>query len=105
MDNIIKESWDDWSGTWYKKYRTDEVILKIIKNPESVFHPTVYSMIKKAFPSLKGKRICVPSSGDNHAVFAFHLMGAQVTSTDISEKQLENGSIIAQKHGWDIEFI
>ncbi|WP_274654554.1 class I SAM-dependent methyltransferase [Paenibacillus humicola] len=56
-------------------------------------------------PDFEGKRVCVPSSGDNHAVYAFHLMGAQVTSCDISERQLENSSSIAQKHGWDIEFI
>jgi len=43
-------------------------------------------------------------SNDNHAVFAFHL-GAKVTSCDISEKQIENAFDIANKHGWDIEFI
>ncbi|BBH24289.1 hypothetical protein Back11_56340 [Paenibacillus baekrokdamisoli] len=103
--NIIKDSWNQWSGTWYERYRTDEAISKIIKHPESAFHPTTYSMIKKAIPSLQGKRICVPSSGDNHAVFAFHMMGAKVTSSDISEQQLENTAAIAHKHGWDIEFI
>ena len=103
--NKIHDSWNEWSDKWYKEYRTDEVISKIIKQPESAFHPTTYSLIKKAFPNLKGKRICVPSSGDNHAVFAFHLMGAEVTSCDISERQLENASIIAHEHSWDIEFI
>jgi len=34
---------------------------------------------------LKGKKICVPSSGDNHVVFAFALLGAKVTSCDIAE--------------------
>ncbi|WP_028551508.1 class I SAM-dependent methyltransferase [Paenibacillus sp. UNC451MF] len=86
-------------------YRTEEAIAKIITRPESAFHPTTYLMIQEAFPDLHGKRICVPSSGDNHAVFAFHLMGAKVTSCDISERQLENSANIAHKHGWDIEFI
>ncbi|MGM0879413.1 MAG: class I SAM-dependent methyltransferase [Bacillota bacterium] len=103
--NVIKNNWNQWSETWYQRYRTDEAISKIIKTPESAFHHTAYSMLKKAFPNLHGKRVCVPSSGDNHAVFAFHLMGAKVTSCDISEKQLENSSDIAYKHGWDIEFI
>lgn len=103
--NIIKDTWNNWSDTWYVECRTDETISKIIKEPESAFHHTTYSLIKKAFPSLEGKRICVPSSGDNHAVFAFHLMGAKVTSCDISERQVENASIIAHKHNWDIEFI
>lgn len=106
MDNSkVKTIWNKWSETWYQRYRTDEAILKIINNPESAFHHTTYSMIKKALPNLQGKKICVPSSGDNHAVFAFHLMGAKVTSCDISERQLEHSSSIAQKYGWDIEFI
>jgi len=108
MDNhlaIMKQNWNQWSETWYLRYRTEEAISKIVDRSESAFHPVTYSMIKKALPDFRGKRICVPSSGDNHAVFAFHLMGAQVTSCDISEKQLENSSAIARKHGWDIEFI
>lgn len=102
---IVKNAWNEWSETWYQKYRTDEAISKIIECPESAFHPTTYTMINKALPKIHGKRVCVPSSGDNHAVFAFHLMGAKVTSIDISERQLENSSEIASKHGWDIEFI
>jgi 2-polyprenyl-3-methyl-5-hydroxy-6-metoxy-1,4-benzoquinol methylase len=108
MDNhndVVKRNWNQWSETWYQRYRTDEAISNIIENPEYAFHPTTYSMIKKVMPDLNGKRICVPSSGDNHAVFAFHLMGAEVTSCDISEKQLENSSDIARKHGWDIKFV
>ncbi|WP_136603904.1 class I SAM-dependent methyltransferase [Paenibacillus dokdonensis] len=104
-EDLIKNSWNEWSDTWYVGYRTDEVISKIIAHPESAFHHTTYSIIKKAFPNMEGKRICVPSSGDNHAVFAFCLMGAKVTSCDISEKQLEYSSNIARKHRWDIEFI
>ncbi|TCZ73808.1 class I SAM-dependent methyltransferase [Paenibacillus albiflavus] len=106
MDNHkVKRIWNEWSETWYPKYRTDQAISKVINNPESAFHHTTYTMLKKAFPSLQGKRICVPSSGDNHAVFALHLMGASVTSVDISERQLEHSATIAKKHGWDIEFI
>jgi hypothetical protein len=54
---------------------------------------------------LEGKRVCVPASGDNTAVFAFHLLGARVTSTDISAEQLKNAQTIALEHGWGIEFI
>ena len=55
-------------------------------------------------PVLEGKRILVPSSGDNHAAFAFHLLGAQVVSTDISQRQIDHAKDIAAKHGWSIEF-
>ncbi len=36
----------------------------------------------------------MPSGGDNHAAFVFALMGAKVTSADISERQLENAKNI-----------
>ncbi|GMK37656.1 hypothetical protein PCCS19_07100 [Paenibacillus sp. CCS19] len=97
--------WNEWSETWYPIYRTDEVISGIIRNPESAFHPATYAMLRQACPTLEGKRICVPSSGNNHAAFAFHLMGASVTSVDISERQIANSAAIAAKHGWDIQFI
>ena len=34
-----------------------------------------------------------------------HLLGAKVTSCDISERQLENAEATAKKYGWDIEFV
>lgn len=104
-ENVIKNKWNEWSDTWYQKKRIDEVITKIITSPALAFHRITYSMIQKAVPDLNGKKVLVPSSGDNHAVFAFHLLGAKVTSCDISEKQIENAYVIAKKHGWDIEFI
>ena len=104
-NNRVKEAWNLWSDTDFAKFRSEERISELIARPESAFHPTTYSMLKETFPDLQGKRICVPSSGDNHAVFAFHLMGATVTSCDFSERQLENASDIARYHGWDIEFI
>ncbi|QHW29886.1 class I SAM-dependent methyltransferase [Paenibacillus rhizovicinus] len=101
----VKNQWNEWSETWYRVKRTEEVIAKLIAKPESAFPPATFEMIKQALPDLRGKRICVPSSGDNHAVFAFHLLGAQVTSCDISENQIANSAQIAEQHGWDIEFV
>lgn len=101
----VRRKWDEYSDSWYLRYRSEEAINKIIDEPSSAFHHTVWEKIMSLFPSLKGKRICVPSSGDNHAVFAFAILGAKVTSCDISKRQLENAEKIAKKHGWDIEFI
>lgn len=105
MDQI-KDYWNETSDSeWYKSLRTDEKIKRLVEKPESAFHPAVYEMIRRYFPDMKGKRFLLPSSGDNHAAFAFAMMGAKVTSADISERQLENAAVIAKELGLDIEFI
>lgn len=104
-NNRIIELWNEGSDNWYKKRNTDENIEKIIKDPAIAFHNETFTLIKKFFPDLHGKKVCVPASGDNNAVFAFHLLGAQVTSVDISKQQIQNAESIARKRGWDIEFI
>lgn len=101
--NIIKEHWNGISDKYYEG--SEGILEKVIKNPECAFPGPVLSFIKRYFAGLDKKRICVPSSGDNMAVFAFHLMGASVTSVDISEKQVMNARNIAEKRGWDIEFV
>jgi len=77
MEQKVKNAWNTWSNTWYQKYRTDDVINQIITNPSSAFPEEVFNMIMKYFVDLKNKKILVPSSGDNHAVYAFCLLGAQ----------------------------
>ena len=97
----VIDMWDKTSDSdWYKSYRTEEAINAIIQNPASVFHPTTFSMLNEYLGGFKDKKILVPSSGDNHAVFAFYLLGAQVTSTDISERQIKNAKTIADKQKW-----
>lgn len=101
----IKDSWNKISDSdWYNNYRTDEAIKTIIDNPASAFHPTVLALLEEQLGDFRNKKILVPSSGDNHAVFAFHLLGAKVFSTDISENQIKHAKDIANKQGWDIEF-
>lgn len=105
MSDKNKADWNNSAAAYSAYNHTDMMINGIIQNPASAFHPTTWELIKKYLPDLKGKKICVPSSGDNHAVFAFALLGAEVTSCDIAENQLANAERIAKQHGWDIEFI
>ena len=107
MTNKNKISWNLGAEAYSKKFHKDEIIKGILKNPKQVFHPTTWEQIKRYVPEFSGKKICVPSSGDNHAVFAFAQLGAQVTSCDISEKQLENAYSVAKKYNLDnsIEFV
>ena len=102
----IKAYWNETADSaWYRSLRTDDAVGRLRGKPESAFHPAVYALIRSYFPELRGRRILIPSSGDNHAAFAFALMGARVTSADISERQLENAAVVAEKLDLDVEFL
>ncbi len=109
MDEWLQHVKDNWNTTsdsdWYKSLRTDEKIAKLAESPERAFHPEVWALLHKYYPNFHGKRILLPSSGDNHAAFAFALMGAEVTSSDISERQLENAAAVAEKLNLEINFV
>jgi len=102
-----KVSWNLGADNYAKKYHTHEIISEILDNPSQAFHKDTWVQLNQYIPDLKGKRICVPSSGDNHAVFAFAKLGAKVTSCDIAENQLKNAEKIAKKYGLDknIDFV
>ena len=108
MSERLKKVVDEWNqiseSEWYMSYRCDEVIDEIISNPKSIFHEKTWEIIQQIFPSLKGKKVLVPSSGDNRAVFAFASLGSYVTSCDICEKQLIYAKEIAKKKKLSIKF-
>ena len=102
----IKAYWNETSDSeWYRSLRTDEKIGRLKEKPESAFHSAVIDLIRKYLPDIKGRRVLLPSSGDNHAAFALAMMGARVTSADISERQLENAAVIAEQLRLDIDFV
>ena len=103
MSEQIKERWNDRSDQYYRDGADNYA--EVLKNPERAFPIAVYPLIKKYMGDLRDKKVCVPSSGDNVAVFGLHLLGAKVTSCDIAENQLANAKIIADRHNWDIEFV
>lgn len=108
MTEIIKKMWNERSDKYYQTntlWNDAEQLTKLIAEPAWAFPKTVMNMLRAAFPTFSGLRVLVPSSGDNMAAFAFHLMGAKVTSCDISERQLENAGRIARERGWDIDFV
>ena len=80
MTNIAKDNWNSRSA---EHYQSDILIYEeIIKAPEKAFPVSLFPLIRKYVGDLCGKKVCVPSSGDNFAVFGFHLLGAKVTSCD-----------------------
>ena len=99
----VKQYWNEDSNDYFKIHKVN--VERLIADPTWAFSQPVMDMFNKEFGSLKGKRILVPSSGDNAAVYAFHLMGAEVMSADISEEQLANAKKVADAHGWNIPFV
>ncbi|MCL2461333.1 MAG: methyltransferase domain-containing protein, partial [Defluviitaleaceae bacterium] len=105
-----KSSWNGGAARYSALCHSEEAMKRLLGNPANAFHHTTWEMLTKYvpdFPDLSGKKICVPSSGDNMAVFAFAMLGAEVTSCDISENQLANAERVSKAHGWDksIDFI
>jgi len=88
MSNKNKTSWNNGAAAYSALNHNEKTLSRIIENPANAFHHATWDMINKFIPNLRGKKICVPSSGDNHAVFAFAMMGTIVTSCDIAENQL-----------------
>ncbi len=102
----VKRYWNEISDSeWYRSLRTEERLGRLREKPETAFSPGVLELIQRYVGDFKGKKILLPSSGDNHAAFAFALMGARVTSADISERQLENAEKISDRWKLDVEFV
>ena len=102
----VKRYWNRVSDSeWYQSLRTEEKLDGLRKNPRTAFYPGVLELMEKHTGGFRGKKILLPSSGDNHAAFAFALMGAKVTSADISERQLENAGKISGSWHLDISYV
>ncbi len=94
-----KKDWNDYAGKWGSYNHSEPILRPVLERPERAFHGTVWGQLCRLFPGFEGKKICVPSSGDNLAVFAFAKLGAQVLSCDIAENQLENARKVALREG------
>ena len=101
--NPIKDCWNNASNDWYNKFNNCHEAVK--KHPEKAFPLAVYPLIKKYLGDFQNKKVLIPSSGDNIAAFGFHLLGAKVTSCDLSENQIQNARKIAEANHWDMTFI
>ena len=105
IDNkVIQNAWNEWSDNYFNKSDRKTEIEFIKSSPNKVFPTKVWARMTAIYPSFKGVKVLVPSSGDNKAVYAFHVLGAKVTSCDISEKQIENAKMIADEQNWNINF-
>lgn len=102
MDRVVeknKKDWNNYAKKWSDFNHSEKMLGSVLEDPSKAFHKTTWELIQRYIPDLKGKQVCVPSSGDNHAVFAFAFLGAKVTSCDISENQLSNAKRVADRLG------
>ena len=103
VQNPIKTYWNNKSDNYFANDVSSYDIIK--EKPEMAFPAAIYPLLQKYIGNLHGKKVLVPSSGDNVAAFGLHLLGAKVTSCDLAENQLANAQEIAQANGWNIEFL
>lgn len=103
QDKII-EDWNNCSDEWFRNINYDALFSVLEKDPYKGFPHAMAAMIKEHYPDLKGMNVCVPSCGDSTAAFSFCALGAKVTATDISYKQIENGRKIAEKKNFNVQY-
>ncbi|MBN1667162.1 MAG: class I SAM-dependent methyltransferase [Anaerolineales bacterium] len=108
MDKISQANqryWDVLAPSWQSLRDQDQLWRKCSKQPELAFEGEALSLIHKFVGSLQGRQVLVIGSGDNYVAFALAGLGAQVTSSDISSRQLDVARQRAGQLGLKIEFV
>jgi SAM-dependent methyltransferase len=102
-----RRSWNAWFSTAVSRRFADreDRWRRSVHEPEVAFEPAALRMIRTFARELPGMRACQIASGDNLAAFALAGMGAEVTSVDQSEVQLEIASGRARELGLEIRFV
>ena len=100
-----RHHWDKSSEWWEGLREEDGLWRRLPRGPELGFAGGALEMIRIVADELSGKNVCVVGSGDNYAAFPLCGMGANVTSTDISSRQLEVASNRTKQLGLPITFV
>jgi len=105
MNEKTQAEWDACSDEYFDGSDRPFAIEQIKQDPYFAFPREIREMLHETFPDLTGKKVLVPSCGNGYAVYAFHLLGAEVTASDLSSQQLKNAKYDAERQGWDIPFV
>ena len=100
-----RQCWDNLSSHWKELRDRDNLWQRIPHEPDLAFEGGALDVIQTFCDNLEGKDVCVIGSGDNYAAFALAGLGANVTSTDISQRQLDVAQERAQHLGLDMDFV
>jgi ubiquinone/menaquinone biosynthesis C-methylase UbiE len=101
MHRANQVKWNASSENWAKNADSRGLWKRCPEEPALVLDQVILNHLK----GISGKSICVLGSGDNEAAFALAGMGAQVTSVDISQRQLDVAAERAQILNLDIAFV
>lgn len=104
MNQANQHYWDSAAADWAKLRGQDQVWRECAQQPALAFDGEALAMMRLYGGDLQGKKACVVGSGDDYAAFALAGMGAQVTSTDISPRQLAVAHKRAVEMGLEITF-
>ncbi len=105
MNTANMQYWDAMAPDWQALRDQDQLWRQCPQQPDLAFEGEALEMIGLFAGDLQGKQVCVIGSGDNYVAFALAGMGASVTSTDISAKQLEVAQKRAAILGLEINFL
>ncbi|MCE5219076.1 class I SAM-dependent methyltransferase [bacterium] len=86
---------------WAQSAERRGVWRRCVADPGLALHERELALLR----DLRDRSVCVLGSGDNEVVFALAGMGAQVTSVDISEEQLDIARQRAESLGLHIAFL
>jgi ubiquinone/menaquinone biosynthesis C-methylase UbiE len=105
MHKANKSYWDNISSGWKALRERDGLWQRCPGEPELAFEGDALGVIQTFCGDMAGQEVCVIGSGDNYAAFALSGLGAHVTSTDISQRQLNVARERAQSLGLDMDFV
>jgi SAM-dependent methyltransferase len=96
-----RRRWDAGSVSWARRADTRGIWRKCHRDASLALHPAELKWLR----NVSGKHIAVLGSGDNQVVFALAGLGADVTSVDISEQQIEVARRRAEILGLPVTFV
>ena len=105
MHDSNRRHWNEAAKRWEELRDKDGLWQRCPNEPELGFAGGALQLIHEVAGNISGKDVCVIGSGDNYAAFALAGMGANVTSIDISEQQLEVAARRAEQLGLSIAFV
>ena len=105
MHEANRRMWNDQVVAWEERSNQEGRWHRCHENPQLAFEGEALQLIREVTAGLQNKTACVIGSGDSMAAFALAGLGAQVTSTDISEERLAMGERRAEQLGLSISFV